>query len=193
MDDQTINRILEAKDTMMDAMGIYQHHDAVSGTERQHVANDYSYRLANATDTIEKIYSDVMLDRVTSMSGTMPHQLTWQQCLKTNSAYLGCPIADYDLRQLITVAVHDPSYLDLSAAKMAVPHGKFLFEKFDYWAQEFIPAPRDVHCNPDTQPDGKPVNNCKLYVKLITEASDISLLRLSLSNSSLEREAIPAQ
>jgi len=28
------------------AMAVAQHHDAVSGTERQHVANDYARRLA---------------------------------------------------------------------------------------------------------------------------------------------------
>lgn len=28
------------------AMGVAQHHDAVSGTEKQHVANDYARRLA---------------------------------------------------------------------------------------------------------------------------------------------------
>lgn len=27
------------------AMGVAQHHDAVSGTEKQHVANDYAKRL----------------------------------------------------------------------------------------------------------------------------------------------------
>jgi len=39
--DEEIKKVLEAKDMMMDAMGVYQHHDAVSGTENQHVANDY--------------------------------------------------------------------------------------------------------------------------------------------------------
>ncbi|XP_051528161.1 lysosomal alpha-mannosidase isoform X2 [Myxocyprinus asiaticus] len=33
-------------DTMKRAMGVAQHHDAVSGTEKQHVANDYARRLA---------------------------------------------------------------------------------------------------------------------------------------------------
>lgn len=28
-------------------MAVAQHHDAVSGTEKQHVANDYARRLAN--------------------------------------------------------------------------------------------------------------------------------------------------
>jgi hypothetical protein len=31
-------------------MGVAQHHDAVSGTERQHVANDYAQRLSDGID-----------------------------------------------------------------------------------------------------------------------------------------------
>ncbi len=33
-----------------EAMGIVQHHDAVSGTEKQHVANDYAQRLSDGID-----------------------------------------------------------------------------------------------------------------------------------------------
>ena len=33
-------------DTLRRAMGVTQHHDAVSGTSRQHVADDYAKRLA---------------------------------------------------------------------------------------------------------------------------------------------------
>lgn len=33
------------------AMGINQHHDGLTGTEKQHVANDYSFLLANATES----------------------------------------------------------------------------------------------------------------------------------------------
>ncbi len=41
-----------------DAMGIVQHHDAVSGTERQDVADDYALRLSDgiaAAEVSEKI------------------------------------------------------------------------------------------------------------------------------------------
>lgn len=36
-----------------EAMGVIQHHDAVSGTERQHVANDYAQRVAHGLDAAE--------------------------------------------------------------------------------------------------------------------------------------------
>ncbi|XP_063885164.1 lysosomal alpha-mannosidase-like isoform X4 [Scylla paramamosain] len=39
----------EGLETLKEAMGVLQHHDAVSGTEKQHVADDYSERLAIGT------------------------------------------------------------------------------------------------------------------------------------------------
>jgi hypothetical protein len=37
---------MEAKESMLDSMGVYQHHDAVAGTAKQHVADDYNMRLS---------------------------------------------------------------------------------------------------------------------------------------------------
>ena len=34
-------------------MGIVQHHDAISGTEKQAVAFDYAQRLSNGIDIVE--------------------------------------------------------------------------------------------------------------------------------------------
>ena len=49
---------VSAFDYLNDAMGIVQHHDAISGTENQHTANDYSKRLSKGiikvTDVISK-------------------------------------------------------------------------------------------------------------------------------------------
>ena len=36
-------------DSLEEAMAILQHHDGVTGTEKQHVADDYSKRLADSS------------------------------------------------------------------------------------------------------------------------------------------------
>ncbi len=45
---------------MEDAIAIAQHHDAISGTEKQHVANDYSKRLAVAVSVGEASSNQVL-------------------------------------------------------------------------------------------------------------------------------------
>ncbi len=37
-------------ETLEKAMAVAQHHDAVSGTEKQHVVDDYALRLSNGTE-----------------------------------------------------------------------------------------------------------------------------------------------
>ncbi|KAK1886575.1 Lysosomal alpha-mannosidase, partial [Dissostichus eleginoides] len=44
--------------TLKEAMAVAQHHDAVSGTEKQHVANDYARRLANGWQRCQVLVSN---------------------------------------------------------------------------------------------------------------------------------------
>jgi lysosomal alpha-mannosidase len=37
-------------DSLREAMGVMQHHDAITGTEKQHVADDYALYLAKALE-----------------------------------------------------------------------------------------------------------------------------------------------
>jgi lysosomal alpha-mannosidase len=52
-----------ALDTLTRAMGIAQHHDAISGTERQHVAYDYAKRLSKGTN----MCLDIIQNALTSL------------------------------------------------------------------------------------------------------------------------------
>ena len=47
-------------DKLREAMGVMQHHDAVTGTEKQHVAEDYARILHKSIKGGEKITSSVM-------------------------------------------------------------------------------------------------------------------------------------
>ena len=46
-------------------MGLYQHHDAVAGTAKQYVADDYIFQLYKAMEINKKLYSSVITDYVT--------------------------------------------------------------------------------------------------------------------------------
>ena len=49
-------------DSLADALAIAQHHDAVSGTEKQHVANDYAKRLSIGYTQVIIFYIYVLLE-----------------------------------------------------------------------------------------------------------------------------------
>ena len=55
-----INEILSLKEDMMDSIGIYQHHDAITGTARQAVANDYSKRMHRSMVNNNKFYKKMI-------------------------------------------------------------------------------------------------------------------------------------
>ena len=50
---------LDEINSLSEAFSIAQHHDAVSGTEKQHVANDYAKRLYIGQDNVQDMISDV--------------------------------------------------------------------------------------------------------------------------------------
>ncbi|XP_058102936.1 alpha-mannosidase At3g26720-like [Magnolia sinica] len=84
-------------DTLADALAIAQHHDAVSGTEKQHVANDYAKRLymgyAEAAELVES--SLACLTESSSDAGCDHPTTKFQQCPLLNISY--CPPSEVEL------------------------------------------------------------------------------------------------
>ena len=91
---EDIDAILHNKDKMLDELGINQHHDAVSGTAKQAVANDYAERLFKAMESNNKEYGKLIQENLFIQTG-MTTTSDWEPCAKTNSTYLDCPIANF--------------------------------------------------------------------------------------------------
>ncbi|KAI9121310.1 hypothetical protein K1719_008343 [Acacia pycnantha] len=97
-------------DALADALAIAQHHDAVSGTERQHVAADYAKRISIGYLEAEKLVSSALsflVNQRLSLHGG--NQVAdFQQCPLLNISY--CPPSEVNLsdRKFLVVVVYNP-------------------------------------------------------------------------------------
>ncbi|THU46057.1 hypothetical protein C4D60_Mb09t00950 [Musa balbisiana] len=84
-------------DSLADALAIAQHHDAVTGTEKQHVANDYAKRLSIGYSEAEKLVgaSLACLTEPISRPGCYNMTTKFEQCPLLNISY--CPPSEVDL------------------------------------------------------------------------------------------------
>uniref|UniRef100_A0A5B7A9H0 Alpha-mannosidase n=1 Tax=Davidia involucrata TaxID=16924 RepID=A0A5B7A9H0_DAVIN len=84
-------------DSLADALAIAQHHDAVSGTEQQHVADDYAKRLSIGYKEAEELVATSLACMVesASKSGCGSPLTKFQQCPLLNISY--CPPTEVDL------------------------------------------------------------------------------------------------
>lgn len=81
-------------DSLGDALAIAQHHDAVSGTEKQHVADDYAKRLSIGYKEAEDLVAE-SLACLASKTGCQNAVTKFQQCPLLNISY--CPPSEIDL------------------------------------------------------------------------------------------------
>ncbi|KAH9791608.1 alpha-mannosidase [Citrus sinensis] len=95
---------------LADALAIAQHHDAVSGTERQHVAADYALRISIGYTEAEKLVASSLAFLTASRSsvGQEKAVANFQQCPLLNISY--CPPSEavlFDGKSLVVV-IYNP-------------------------------------------------------------------------------------
>lgn len=94
MPDAQKQDIFNAHWGMQDIMGILQHHDAVAGTAKQAVANDYAWRLSTAMDQNNLQYSKLLSSEIKKTTGIeLDEQLL--TCDRTNGTYHDCPVNNF--------------------------------------------------------------------------------------------------
>lgn len=97
----TDSKLEEDVISMKEAMGINQHHDAVSGTEKQHVANDYALQLNKGVSRCENVINGAY-SRLLAASGSATPQQVFCHALNISE----CAITE--TKSKIAVTLYNP-------------------------------------------------------------------------------------
>ncbi|XP_027356605.1 probable alpha-mannosidase At5g13980 isoform X1 [Abrus precatorius] len=97
-------------DPLAEALAIAQHHDAVSGTEKQHVADDYAKRLSIGYTEAEKVVATSLacLTEGATKTGCRSPQIKFQQCPLLNISYCPASEVDFSSGKDLVVVVYNP-------------------------------------------------------------------------------------
>ncbi|KAM7251764.1 hypothetical protein ACFE04_023647 [Oxalis oulophora] len=83
-------------DSLTDALAILQHHDGITGTEKQHVANDYAKRLSIGYTEAEELVSVSLGSLPATSNDESQRSVTkFQQCPLLNISY--CPASEINI------------------------------------------------------------------------------------------------
>ena len=124
-----IDAVLDARYSMLDSMGSYQHHDAVTGTARQLVADDYSRLLSESMEKSNKIFSKYVSDYTEGFAGIKADD--WSLCTVTNSTWADCPVPENTKEFAVTIFNPSSAMLDLLEFKVP-PAADYDVQIWDY-------------------------------------------------------------
>ncbi|XP_057965070.1 alpha-mannosidase [Malania oleifera] len=114
-----------------DALGIVQHHDAVTGTAKQHTTNDYAKRLAVGAYEAEAVVSSALSCLTNSKSNvqcTTP-TLTFSQCQLLNISF--CPPTEEDIpegKSLVVVAYNPLGWSRTDVIKIPITNTNMIVQ-----------------------------------------------------------------
>ena len=125
--DEEVASILKQKDNLLDAMGVMQHHFAITGASAQFVTEDYQYHLSKAMNENNGLYHKELANRLLQETGIKASKL--QTCIgASNSTVIECPISDKDNenhQEFIVVVQNQISQSSKQFIRVNLPNNKY--------------------------------------------------------------------
>lgn len=135
---------------LREVMGVMQHHDAVTGTEKQHVANDYARLLQMAIDKCSAVIKTTLNQLTIDWSGTKikrnddydpKYEFEFETCADLNIS--SCTISEQSDK--FTVTVYSPlARSTIDYVRIPVKNGSY--EVLDY---RNVPVPSQIVAIPE--------------------------------------------
>lgn len=113
-------------------MGVLQHHDAITGTEKQVVADDYTITLSEQMGKSNKVYSKLLAQKLEAMTGIKAN--TIGTCTQPqNDTVMDCPQANEALDSFILVAHNQKAVSHSQFLRIQLPKSNY---KAELWCKK---------------------------------------------------------
>ena len=107
----------------------------------------------------------------------------WTQCDRSNSSYVDCPIKSFHDKNAafepnfnMTVAVHNPSSVDMHTARISVPKACNWNVTKKENGREWEQANAVVHVLPGFDDQSNPIDNGIMEVNVTTLSNEVSMI-----------------
>mmetsp|Transcript_3463 Transcript_3463/g.5889 ORF Transcript_3463/g.5889 Transcript_3463/m.5889 type:complete len:172 (+) Transcript_3463:1264-1779(+) len=136
--------MLTSKDELLDIMGVYQHHDAISGTATQHTADNYHEHLLKALQTNFQTYSQSLIKQYHDLMGMQgqPSKVVRVPRDSEDSLSILKSTSDSDGgEEQVVMFIHNPSAQNFTQlVNLPLPRGfsPHSAQIFDFELNEFV-------------------------------------------------------
>ncbi len=101
------HRVIEARDVLLDAVGMSNHHDAITGTCGKPVAEDYAFRVHKALYETRKVVADITKFHLKEDTGIETPRLF--ACERSNGTFMDCPPGKLEDASAWLLTIFNPS------------------------------------------------------------------------------------
>jgi len=192
--DQTVSasdmkNLRHASNSMMNSLGIYQHHDAVSGTAKDPVAKNYYDHLESSMQSTNVEYAQILAEQAKATLGVDLGDLS--VCTYYHGSYVDCPVETMQADDGAYVVVHNPAALSQQAYRFKVPEGSYETSVYDDAAGSWAVLDNDLLCYTYWENTGardQSYTDCELFVNAEAKPVSVNYLRIK-QTSGMQGEA----